>query len=96
MTHVKLIGSRVIATRLCGSIDFLQLQTYTQGRPVDWNFSCAYRRTHIRTGSMGSISEREIHHSNQVLVNSTSKNDIRTLFTLKDYSELHYNIKFEK
>ncbi|XP_066255136.1 sterol regulatory element-binding protein cleavage-activating protein [Euwallacea similis] len=61
VTNVKLIGSRVVAARLCGSLDFLQLQTYTQGRPVDWNFTCAYRRTHIRTGSMGSISERDIH-----------------------------------
>ncbi|XP_050301883.1 sterol regulatory element-binding protein cleavage-activating protein [Anthonomus grandis grandis] len=58
VTHVKMIGSRVVAARLCGSLDFMQLQTYNQGRPIDWNFSNAYRRTHIRTGSMGS--EREI------------------------------------
>ncbi|KAL1513489.1 hypothetical protein ABEB36_002893 [Hypothenemus hampei] len=60
VTNVKLIGSKVIAARLCGSIDFLQLQSFNQGRPVDWNFTCAYRRTHIRTGSMGSsLTERD-------------------------------------
>ncbi|CAG9769082.1 unnamed protein product [Ceutorhynchus assimilis] len=64
VTNVKLISSRVIVARLCGSLDFFQLQTYNQGRPVDWNFTCAYRRTHIRTGSMGSISEREINNQN--------------------------------
>lgn len=66
ITNVKIIGSRVIVARLCGSLDFLQLQTYNQGRPVDWNFTCAYRRTHIRTGSMGSISEREIKNQNDL------------------------------
>ncbi|ENN74406.1 hypothetical protein YQE_08991, partial [Dendroctonus ponderosae] len=62
ITNLKLIGSRVIAARLCGSLDFLQLQTFNQGRPVDWNFTCAYRRTHIRTGSMGSIPERHVQN----------------------------------
>lgn len=64
VTNVKIVGSRIIAARLCGSLDLLQLQTFNQGRPVDWNFTCAYRRTHIRTGSMGSISERDIKNQN--------------------------------
>lgn len=52
---MKIVGSRVVAARLYGSIDILQLQSFTHGRPIDWNFSIAYRRTHIRTGSAGSI-----------------------------------------
>lgn len=57
ISQVKIVGSKVIAARLNGTLDFFQLQTYNQGRPVDWNFTCAYRRTHIRTGSVGSISD---------------------------------------
>lgn len=60
ITSVKIVGSRVIAARLCGTLDFLQLQTYNQGRAIDWNFTSAYRRTHIRTGSAGSIAEMKM------------------------------------
>lgn len=60
ITSVKIVGSRVIAARLCGTLDFLQLQTYNQGRPIDWNFTSAYRRTHIRTSSAGSIAEMKV------------------------------------
>ncbi|KAJ8958883.1 hypothetical protein NQ318_019651 [Aromia moschata] len=63
ITHVKIVGAKVIAVRLCGALELFQLHSYNQGRPIDWNFTCAYRRTHVRTGSMGSISDREI--SNQ-------------------------------
>ncbi|XP_076269719.1 SREBP cleavage activating protein isoform X2 [Rhynchophorus ferrugineus] len=64
ITNVKIVGSKIVAARLCGSLDFLQLQTFNQGRPVDWNFSCAYRRTHVRTGSMGSIADRDTINQN--------------------------------
>nr|CAI5846666.1 unnamed protein product [Callosobruchus analis] len=57
VTHVKMIGPKVVAARLCGTLEFFQLQTYSQGRVVDWNFTCAYRRMHVRTGSAGSIAE---------------------------------------
>lgn len=57
VSHLKMIGSKVIAARLCGTLDFFQLQTYNQGRPIEWNFTSAYRRTHLRTGSAGSISD---------------------------------------
>ncbi|XP_044750724.1 sterol regulatory element-binding protein cleavage-activating protein isoform X2 [Coccinella septempunctata] len=57
ITHIKLIGSRVVAARLYGNLDFFALQSYNQGRPVDWNFTVAYRRTHIRTGSHGSMPD---------------------------------------
>lgn len=57
VTSIKVIASRVIAARLYGSLDFLQLQTFSQGRPIDWNFTSAYRRTHARTSSAGSISD---------------------------------------
>ncbi|CAO1392652.1 unnamed protein product [Diamesa tonsa] len=59
VTHIKLAGDRVIAARLSGRIDFLRLETYTQGRHIDWNFTSAYRRTHVRTGSAGSITTQQ-------------------------------------
>lgn len=56
VTNIKLTGDKVVAARLSGRIDFLRLETYTQGRQIDWGFTSAYRRTHIRTGSAGSLS----------------------------------------
>ncbi|XP_055613113.1 sterol regulatory element-binding protein cleavage-activating protein [Uranotaenia lowii] len=56
VTNIKLTGDKVIVARLSGRIDFLRLETYTQGRQIDWGFTSAYRRTHIRTGSAGSIN----------------------------------------
>ncbi|KAK9879461.1 hypothetical protein WA026_006532 [Henosepilachna vigintioctopunctata] len=58
ITHIKILGSRVVAARLFGTLDFFMLQTYNQGRPIDWNFTVAYRRTHIRTGSHGSMPDQ--------------------------------------
>ncbi|KAJ8926743.1 hypothetical protein NQ314_020860 [Rhamnusium bicolor] len=63
ISNIKVVGAKVIAARLCGTLELFQLQTFNQGRPIDWNFTCAYRRTHVRTGSVGSISERNF--SNQ-------------------------------
>jgi len=63
VTHIKLVGSRVVAARLKGTLDFIQLQTFNQGRPIDWNFTSAYRRTHVRTSSAGSITDY-IHMKN--------------------------------
>lgn len=59
VTSVKIVGSRVIVALLSGTLEFLQLQTFTHGKPIDWNFSCAYRRTHFRTASAGSISDHQ-------------------------------------
>ncbi|KAL9694647.1 hypothetical protein quinque_013932 [Culex quinquefasciatus] len=56
VTNIKLTGDKVVAARLSGRIDFLRLETYTQGRQIDWGFTSAYRRTHIRTGSAASLS----------------------------------------
>jgi hypothetical protein len=56
VTHVKLASDKVVAARLSGRIDFYRLETYTQNKKIDWNFTSAYRRTHIRTGSAGSLS----------------------------------------
>ncbi|KAJ6645206.1 Sterol regulatory element-binding protein cleavage-activating protein, partial [Pseudolycoriella hygida] len=56
ITNVHLTGNRVIAARLSGRIDFLRLETYNQGRHIDWGFTTAYKRTHVRTGSTGSPS----------------------------------------
>ncbi|XP_057669647.1 sterol regulatory element-binding protein cleavage-activating protein isoform X1 [Diorhabda carinulata] len=60
INHLKIVGAKVIAVRLCGSLELFQLQTFNQGRPVDWNFTCAYRRMHVRTASAGSISEKDL------------------------------------
>lgn len=45
VTAVKLVGSRVIVAKLNGSLDFLQLQSYSHGREIDWGFTSAYRRS---------------------------------------------------
>ncbi|KFB47933.1 hypothetical protein ZHAS_00015995 [Anopheles sinensis] len=45
VTNIKLTGDRVIAARLSGRIDFFRLETYTQGRQIDWGFTSAYRRS---------------------------------------------------
>lgn len=80
ITSIKIIGSRVIAAHLHGTLDFLQLQTYSQGKPIDWNFTCAYRRTHIRTGSAGSIADHKdvlqvMKIYNKINMNVLVKND---------------------
>lgn len=45
VTHVHLAGNRVVAMRLSGRVDFLRLESYTQGRHIDWGFTAAYRRS---------------------------------------------------
>ncbi|KAJ8916296.1 hypothetical protein NQ315_016437 [Exocentrus adspersus] len=62
VTHIKTVSAKVIAARLSGALELFQLQTYNQGRPIDWNFTCAYKRTHVRTGSLGSVSDREMQN----------------------------------
>ena len=44
ITAVKIIGNRVVAAKLTGSIDFLELESYSHGRQMDWGFT-AYRRS---------------------------------------------------
>ncbi|XP_043261017.1 sterol regulatory element-binding protein cleavage-activating protein [Colletes gigas] len=53
ISAIKFVGSRVIAAKLSGSVDFLQLESYSEGQQIDWGFT-SYRRTHVRTGSAGS------------------------------------------
>lgn len=55
VTHIILTGNRVIAGKLCGRLNYLRLETYYKGKQIDWGFTSAYRRTHVRTGSTGSI-----------------------------------------
>lgn len=38
-----------MAARLNGRIDFLRLETYNQGRQIDWGFMSAYRRSKYST-----------------------------------------------
>lgn len=45
VTHLHLTGDRLVAARLNGRIDFLRLETYNQGRQIDWGFMSAYRRS---------------------------------------------------
>lgn len=81
VTHVKLASDKVIAARLSGHIDFYRLETYTQGRHIDWNFTSAYRRTHIRTSSAGSLSS-----FNQSTSSITSRNVQRNSLNLSSQS----------
>lgn len=53
ISAVRLVGSRVVAAKLNGTVDFLQLESYSEGQQIDWGFT-SYRRTHVRTGSAGS------------------------------------------
>ncbi|XP_016931130.1 sterol regulatory element-binding protein cleavage-activating protein isoform X1 [Drosophila suzukii] len=55
ITHIHLNGDRVIVARLSGRLDFYRLETYYKGKQIDWGFTSAYRRTHVRTGSTGSL-----------------------------------------
>lgn len=48
VTHLRLAGDRVVAARLNGRIDFLRLETYNQGRQIDWGFMSAYRRSEYK------------------------------------------------
>lgn len=48
VTHLHLSGNRVVAARLSGRIDFLRLESYNQGRHIDWGFTSAYRRSKIQ------------------------------------------------
>lgn len=41
---VKLVGSRVVAAKLNGTVDFLQLESYSEGQQIDWGFT-SYRRS---------------------------------------------------
>lgn len=79
VTHLKLAQNKVIVARLSGRIDFLRLETYTQGVHIDWQFTSAYRRNrpkgHVRTGSAGSISsfsQQQTLRFNPRSINSTS------------------------
>ncbi|XP_011197874.2 sterol regulatory element-binding protein cleavage-activating protein isoform X1 [Bactrocera dorsalis] len=63
ITHIYINGDRVIVARLCGRLEFFRLETYCKGQQIDWNFTSAYRRTHTRTSSAGSIGL--MHHMQQ-------------------------------
>lgn len=72
VTHLKLSSSKVVVIRLSGHVEFYRLETYTQGRHIDWNFTSAYRRTHIRTGSAGSLSNFNQQRNSLNLLNTIS------------------------
>jgi WD40 repeat protein len=84
ISNLKLVGSRLVACRLYGTLELFQLQTYNHGRPIDWNFTCAYRRTHVRTGSVGSVPD----YSNLILKDEDNE-EFRCLkvFSLKAHQQ---------
>ncbi|XP_034937931.1 sterol regulatory element-binding protein cleavage-activating protein [Chelonus insularis] len=53
ISAVKLVYNRVIAAKLNGSVDFLELERHSEGHQIGWGFTSG-RRTHVRTGSAGS------------------------------------------
>ncbi|XP_039441073.1 sterol regulatory element-binding protein cleavage-activating protein [Culex pipiens pallens] len=79
VTNIKLTGDKVVAARLSGRIDFLRLETYTQGRQIDWGFTSAYRRTHIRTGSAGSLSMLQQQPTGPANVHHASEEELRCI-----------------
>lgn len=44
---VKFVGNRIIAAKLNGSVDFLELERYSEGHQVGWGFSSG-RRSKIK------------------------------------------------
>lgn len=56
---MQLSGDRIVAARLSGRIDFLRLQTYNQGRQIDWSFMSAYRRSKMQ---IFLLLKRRFHH----------------------------------
>ncbi|XP_049801846.1 sterol regulatory element-binding protein cleavage-activating protein [Schistocerca nitens] len=80
VTAVKVIGNRVVAARLNGALDFLELETFGKSgkRPLaldGWGFT-NFRRTHIRTGSAGSAADMKfIGSSGSAHGNTGQKNE---------------------
>jgi len=54
ITSVKIIGNRVVAAKLSGSVDFLELESYSHGRQMDWGFT-AYRRSELTKIVLGTV-----------------------------------------
>jgi hypothetical protein len=51
ITSVKIIGNRVVAAKLSGSVDFLELVSYSHGCQMDWGLT-AYRRSKLHRHHM--------------------------------------------
>uniref|UniRef100_A0A336MGS4 Sterol regulatory element-binding protein cleavage-activating protein n=1 Tax=Culicoides sonorensis TaxID=179676 RepID=A0A336MGS4_CULSO len=66
VTNIRLVGDKVVAVRLSGRIDFLRLETYTQGRQIDWGFTSTMRRSHTRTSSAGSVTQMGFNQSQSI------------------------------
>ncbi|EDS34655.1 sterol regulatory element binding protein [Culex quinquefasciatus] len=70
--NIKFTGNKVVAARLSGRIDFLRLETYTQGRSTGDLRPRTGAVTHISTGSAGSLnmfqqpnSPASVHHASE-------------------------------
>ncbi|XP_034479514.1 sterol regulatory element-binding protein cleavage-activating protein [Drosophila innubila] len=79
ITHIHLNGDRVIVARLNGRLDFYRLETYYKGKQIDWGFTSAYRRTHVRTGSTGSLGLmlQQQQRSQQDAAQKTTKEEMK-------------------
>ncbi|XP_030375310.1 sterol regulatory element-binding protein cleavage-activating protein isoform X2 [Scaptodrosophila lebanonensis] len=77
ITHIHLNGDRVIVARLNGRLDFYRLETFYKGKQIDWNFTAAYRRTHVRTGSTGSLGLLLQQQRNQETASKTTKEEMK-------------------
>ncbi|KAH8297118.1 hypothetical protein KR044_005094 [Drosophila immigrans] len=81
ITHIHLNGDRVIVARLNGRLDFYRLETYYKGKQIDWGFTSAYRRTHVRTGSTGSLGimmqQQQHQRSQQDATQKTTKEEMK-------------------
>ncbi|EDV38173.1 uncharacterized protein Dana_GF13825, isoform A [Drosophila ananassae] len=77
ITHIHLNGDRVIVARLNGRLDFYRLETYYKGKQIDWGFTSAYRRTHVRTGSTGSIGLMQQQRYQQDSGQNTAKEEMK-------------------
>ncbi|XP_023037735.1 sterol regulatory element-binding protein cleavage-activating protein [Drosophila willistoni] len=77
ITHIHLNGDRVIVARLNGRLDFYRLETYYKGKQIDWGFTSAYRRTHVRTGSTGSLGLMMPRGQHQDMSQKTTKEEMK-------------------
>lgn len=57
---MKIVGNRVLAVHLCGTLELFQIHLFSQTHLADGTISSTYRRTHLRTGSVGSSVEKDI------------------------------------
>lgn len=61
ISAVKFVGSRVVAAKLSGSVDFLQLESYSEGQQIDWGFT-SYRRSRFVYKCLRLLFQSILHY----------------------------------